>query len=335
MPVHLAQIAIEIIQGTVVNTAVGRGTLWRYPSNPADTRTSSDEDVEDVLDQDDDELDVLQSTQEAHMQDQDHATPNSPQISRPSHNAQQPSTSSSQYALLQGGNEPGSSPLLSPDIEPLTQLPPRRKQWLVLPFYAVIASSTLGLLSLLDYLGGTVSTFNWLVSAASIASLQSWTGMLFTYIRFYQGTVYAEKKALREETEEDTEILASIKLIKKNRHPGQPWLAIYALTVCTLVLLTNGWAVFVANPWQIGQQIHVDEKANGRVTAPVNQFLASYIPIAIFCLLTFGYKLVHQTKMVPVEEMLFYRGHVPLYQEEPRSWWDKIADFLRSQIRRA
>ena len=43
--------------------------------------------------------------------------------------------------------------------------------------------------------------------------------------RFYQGTVYAEKKAHREEREEDTEILASIKLIKKNRHPGQPWVS--------------------------------------------------------------------------------------------------------------
>ena len=55
----------------------------------------------------------------------------------------------------------------------------------VLPLASVLTSASVGLLTFLSYgAGGANAAFNWLVSVASVASLQSWAGMLFTYIRF-------------------------------------------------------------------------------------------------------------------------------------------------------
>ncbi len=123
---------------------------------------------------------------------------------------------------------------------------------------------------------------------------------------------------------------------------SQPVADRYALVYCDLFDIGTDYASFEAEiPWQ---QIDVNLNANGRVTTPVLQFLASYIPIvspatpgspsfthaavfqAIFVLLTFGYKLIHQTRMVSVEEMPFDRGNVPPQEEETEheGWWNKI-----------
>lgn len=38
---------------------------------------------------------------------------------------------------------------------------------------------------------------------------------------------------------------------------------------------------------------------------PVSDFITSYLPIPIFLLLTFGYKLINQTQFVSLEDMPF------------------------------
>jgi len=49
-------------------------------------------------------------------------------------------------------------------------------------------------------------------------------------------------------------------------------------------------------------------------------FITSYLPIPVFLLLLFGYKLIYRTKMVPIDSMpsgLNYpRFHQPVVQEE-------------------
>ncbi|CAL1713779.1 unnamed protein product [Somion occarium] len=206
----------------------------------------------------------------------------------------------------------------------------QREPYLVLPLAAVLVSASVGLLSFLGSTGSSKSAgpqvaFNWLVAVASVASLQSWAGLLFTYIRWHQGTVYAEKKhkvtALH--NEDSAKVIADIEQIKKQRHIGQPYLAWYAFGICMTVLLTNGWSVFVHGGWKIaetpGDDIEVDP--NTREDDPVSLFLSSYIPIPFFLLLTFGYKLIHQTKMIKLEDMTFSRGDVPEHvEEEERSF---------------
>jgi len=60
---------------------------------------------------------------------------------------------------------------------------------------------------------------------------------------------------------------------------------------------------------------------------PVSTFLSSYIPIPFFILLTFGYKLIHRTRMVKLDEMTFSREDVPEEIEpegEPRNFYERI-----------
>ena len=85
-----------------------------------------------------------------------------------------------------------SSPIGPPPVEhALTaqeiageQVLPSTEPTYVMPLASVLVSASVGLLTFLSYGAGSANTmFNWLVNVASVASLQSWAGMLFTYIR--------------------------------------------------------------------------------------------------------------------------------------------------------
>ena len=50
-----------------------------------------------------------------------------------------------------------------------------------------------------------------------------------------------------------------------------------------------------------------------------------------FLLLTFGYKLIKQTEMIPLENMTFYQGQLPPYNpedNEPKGWLEKLLAWL-------
>ena len=100
----------------------------------------------------------------------------------------------------------------------------------VIPIASVLVSASVGLLMFLSYNAGSAGTlFTWLVNVTSIASLQSWTAMLFTYIRWHQGTVYQERKYKDENSLEADEARAQIAQIKKARQWGQPYVSLSAL----------------------------------------------------------------------------------------------------------
>nr|VWO98206.1 Acetolactate synthase (EC [Ganoderma boninense] len=225
-------------------------------------------------------------------------------------------------------------PVLSDDEMRGEQVLPSNQPTYVMPLASVLVSASVGLLTFLSYGAGSANTvFNWLANVASVASLQSWVGMLFTYIRWYQGTVYYERKWKDVETREGREAMAQIARIKKNRNWGQPYcmfslqLAWYAFSLCLLVLCTNGWAVFINNGWRIADT----SGAKPLNTDVVSQFLSAYVPLPFFLLLTFGYKLIKQTEMIPLEKMTFYQGQLPPYNpedNEPKGWLEKLLAWL-------
>ncbi|OSX57087.1 hypothetical protein POSPLADRAFT_1036975 [Postia placenta MAD-698-R-SB12] len=102
----------------------------------------------------------------------------------------------------------------------------------------VIRGATMALSTHTSDTMGVSEAFQILASMASVASLISWSGMLFTYIRWYHGTVHAERKW---STGDPNKVLAQIDKIKEHRHKWQPYLAYYAFSICVIVLLTNGW----------------------------------------------------------------------------------------------
>ncbi|TBU42274.1 amino acid transporter [Dichomitus squalens] len=208
------------------------------------------------------------------------------------------------------------------------QVLPSSQPTYVMPLASVLVSASVGLLTFLSYGAGSANTvFNWLVNVASVASLQSWAGMLFTYIRWHQGTVFHEKKWEKDESEEGREAMAQIAKIKENRNWGQPYLAWYALILCMVVLFTNGWAVFVHNNWRIANALGQKSPDSNAVS----QFLSAYIPLPFFLLLTYGYKLIKQTEMIPLEKMSFYRGDLPPHNpadDEPQGPLERLLAWL-------
>ncbi|KAM5541193.1 hypothetical protein V8D89_005122 [Ganoderma adspersum] len=208
------------------------------------------------------------------------------------------------------------------------QVLPSNQPTYVMPLASVLVSASVGLLTFLSYGTGSANTvFNWLANVTSVGSLQSWAGMLFTYIRWHQGTVYYERKWKGDDSQEGREAQAQIAKMKKNRKWGQPYLAWYALALCLLVLFTNGWAVFVNNGWRIADL----SGAAPLDTDVVSQFLSAYVPLPFFLLLTFGYKLIKQTEMIPLENMTFYQGQLPPYNpedNEPKGWLEKLLAWL-------
>ena len=104
---------------------------------------------------------------------------------------------------------------------------PREQPTYVMPLASVLVSASVGLLTFLSYNTGSAGTvFSWLVSVASVASLQSWAGMLFTYIRWHQGTVHYERKFKGLDTPEAKEAREQIAQIKKARQWGQPYVSV-------------------------------------------------------------------------------------------------------------
>ncbi|KAI0345540.1 hypothetical protein BDW22DRAFT_884668 [Trametopsis cervina] len=199
------------------------------------------------------------------------------------------------------------------DVESLGD---KKQPWFVLPLYAVLASASVGFLSFLSAGGnGAEVVFSWLSSVTSIASLQSWIGMLYTYIRWHKGTVYHERKhraSAQDGNAYSQQVIENIDRIKLHRHKGQPYLAWYAFTICMLILLTNGWSVFLHAGWRVADD---PTKEEDDLSTAVSTFLSSYVPIPFFILLTLGYKIIYQTNMVQLEEMDFHT--VYFTREEP------------------
>ncbi|KAI0775611.1 amino acid permease-domain-containing protein [Trametes elegans] len=226
----------------------------------------------------------------------------------------------------------GSEPTLS-DV--LGDYPPQdeKDSKYVLPLASVLVSASVGFLTFLSSAAGSAEAgFQWLVAVASVASLQSWAGMLFTYIRWHQGTTYAERgEGLTAEDAQARRV--QIDEIKKNRQWGQPYLAWYAFILCLIVLFTNGWAVFLMNiAAEVIGEVLPQYGATEKQADPVSQFLSAYVPIPFFLLLTFGYKLIKQTQMTAVDEMVFFRGRVPPYnphEEAPKNWLERLLQWVR------
>jgi amino acid transporter len=142
--------------------------------------------------------------------------------------------------VLQSTSEEGRS-----EDAPRQPTPPEPPVKYVLPLASVLVSSSVGLLAFMTVRTGgpaevltffnpkktllicVVQAFLWMAQVTSVASLQSWIGMLFTYLRFWQGTRFAEKReAGKSKEEQDRDgTFSAIERIKKHRHKGQPFVS--------------------------------------------------------------------------------------------------------------
>ncbi|KAF8150865.1 amino acid permease-domain-containing protein [Crassisporium funariophilum] len=189
----------------------------------------------------------------------------------------------------------------------------------VVPWVGILVSAAFALLAFMS-VSDAQAVFHWLSSMSSTTALLSWIGMLFTYIRWYQGTVAAEKKdpEFRRKHADD---------LYKNRKSWQPWIAIYAFCMCILILLFNGWFVFTRpGPWRMASEVEdPSPELDPDFGDWVPTFISSYLAIPVFALFFLGYKLVYRTKFKSVNEMQFRRGIMPEIPEEiPHTRWGKL-----------
>ncbi|KAI1074407.1 amino acid permease/ SLC12A domain-containing protein [Whalleya microplaca] len=135
------------------------------------------------------------------------------------------------------------------------------------PYFAVAVTSAIGLLAFLNLsaIGGNV--FSWLLNITGIAGFITWSCINVCHLRFM--------KALKARgfSRDDLPYKA----------PFQPYLAWYGLFFSTLILLTNGFTVFI--DWS------------------TSDFFAAYISLILFIVLLVGHKLVFRTKPVKIENV--------------------------------
>lgn len=137
------------------------------------------------------------------------------------------------------------------------------------PYAAVLATWSVGLLSFLSISETSAVVFNWFVNISTISGLIAWVVCIITYLRFRKAMQYQN--------------LLHTLPYKTNL---QPYATYFVLVVLVILTLTNGFSVFFPSEWSVGS------------------FLAAYITLPIFLALYVGHKIWFRTPFArKVEEI--------------------------------
>ncbi|ODO05890.1 hypothetical protein I350_04951 [Cryptococcus amylolentus CBS 6273] len=152
-----------------------------------------------------------------------------------------------------------------------------------LPIYCVAITGIFGVLAYMNTGGETAETaFDWLYNLSAITGIITWWAILLAYLRFYYGL---KKQGLtRDEF--------------PYRAPFQPYLSWYGFLFFSVIILFNGFTVFLKGNWD------------------TSSFVAAYITLPIFAVCWIGWKVVKKTKMVPLDQIDFHTGRRELDEEE-------------------
>ncbi|WVW80547.1 hypothetical protein I302_102532 [Kwoniella bestiolae CBS 10118] len=152
-----------------------------------------------------------------------------------------------------------------------------------LPIWSVVITGLFGFLAYLNQGGDSaVTAFNWLYNISAVTGVITWWGILLSYLRFYYGL---KKQGL---SREGFPYLA----------PLQPWLSWYGFIFLTLVMLFNGFPVFLKGNWD------------------TSSFFVAYVSLLLFAICWIGWKVVKKTKVVPLDEIDFHTGRRELDELE-------------------
>ena len=165
------------------------------------------------------------------------------------------------------------------------------------PWVAVLATWSIGLLAFLNVSNSGAKVFGWFMNISTISGYIAWIVVLITYIRF--------RKAMQFHN-----MLPELPF----KTPLQPYASYFILGLITLLTLTNGFQHFIPSQWD------------------VSNFLAAYITIPIFLVLYLGHKLWFRTSLViPTEKVDVVTGKKEMddmaaLDEEPvaKNWVQKF-----------
>ncbi|KAK9423135.1 putative Amino acid permease/ SLC12A domain-containing protein [Seiridium unicorne] len=144
------------------------------------------------------------------------------------------------------------------------------------PYIAVACTSAFGLLAFLNLSADGTEVFNWFMNITSIAGFITWSCIIICHLRFMSALKF--QHTARNQL--------------PYRAPFEPYLAWYGLFFCILILLTNGFTVFI--DWN------------------TSDFFTAYVSLILFFVLYVGHKLVYRTKFVPLADVDLMRGRVDM-----------------------
>ncbi|KAK7756869.1 lysine permease [Diatrype stigma] len=130
------------------------------------------------------------------------------------------------------------------------------------PYFAVGLTSAVGLLAFLNLSSGGTNVFNWLLNIVSIAGFITWSSISICHLRFMR---VLKARGIPRAT-------------LPYAAPLQPYFSYFGLFFCVLILITNGFTVFME--WS------------------TSDFFASYISLILWLVMFLGHKLVFRTKPV-------------------------------------
>ncbi len=135
------------------------------------------------------------------------------------------------------------------------------------PYFAVATTSVVGFLAFLNLSSDGSKVFNWLLNIVSIAGFITWASISGCHLRFMSAL---EDRNIPRKTLAYTA-------------PFQPYLTWYGLFFCILILLTNGFTVFIV--WN------------------TSDFFTAYISLILWLVLLVGHKLIFRTKPVRLADV--------------------------------
>ncbi|ORY58729.1 amino acid permease/ SLC12A domain-containing protein [Pseudomassariella vexata] len=144
------------------------------------------------------------------------------------------------------------------------------------PYYAAAMTSAMGLLAFLNLSENGVTVFDWLLNITAVAGFITWGLINICHLRFM--------KALKVHGMSRDDL--------PYKAPFQPYLAWYGVFFCVVILLTNGFTVFIE--WS------------------TSDFFAAYVSLILFLALFIGHKVVYRTKPVALANVDLHRGRVDL-----------------------
>ncbi|KAL6787583.1 amino acid permease/ SLC12A domain-containing protein [Trichoderma sp. SZMC 28012] len=163
------------------------------------------------------------------------------------------------------------------------------------PIYCVLATGALAPLTYMAVSSDSAKVFSWFANLVTTAALFTWCSICIAYMGF--------DRALRAQGINRKEELAF-------GGRFQPYLSYISLGFFIIVLIFNGFSVFIHGHWD------------------VQKFVVGYIGIPIFFTLFFGWKIIKKTKFRHAKEIDLDTGRQldesTDYEEKPKNLVDRL-----------
>jgi lysine-specific permease len=139
------------------------------------------------------------------------------------------------------------------------------------PIYALYVTTIFGFLAFLSSLFGNGVVYIWLLNCSGMTGFITWLGISICHYRFRQAYV-AQGRDINE---------------LPYRAKWYPFGPVFAIVLCTIVILGQGYGEFTGGPIQWGNVI------------------ATYIGLPVFLILWLLYKWIRKTRVIPLSECNF------------------------------